>query len=316
MPAPVNPALARVLDGVAGLRPVSSTSAFALWRLADFPARVRVVEASGKIVPLRSGAVGVAGAAAPAAGGTLELAEPSGGWNATLNGHPLTAVASPAGGWAQAFRLPPGGGKLSIGHDDTGHDVALLLELLVFAAVAVLALPGISSAAAAPVAEVAGAAGDSGEAAGTVAGGASGPAGTARPAGPAGPGRRGHGGGRSRSRDKGRADRAGRPGKAARRPAADREGPHRTRRSIPSDPALQEAASLGTGGPGGAAVPGSAAVPEPGTGGRVPAARGSADRGSADRGSADLGSAGWDSAGWGGPPGRVRARRVGPLAGR
>ena len=100
MPAPVNPALTRVLDGVAGLRPVSATSSFALWRLVDFPARVRVVQAGGKIVPLRSGAVGVAGAAAPAAGGTLELAEPSGGWSATLNGHaagrwPPRPVAGP-----------------------------------------------------------------------------------------------------------------------------------------------------------------------------------------------------------------------------
>src|SRR6266487_2809757 len=145
MPAPVNPGLARVLDGVAGLRPVSSTSSFALWRLVDFPARVRLIEASGKIVPLRSGAVGVAGAAVPAAGGTLELAEPIGGWSATLNGHPLTPVPSPAGRWAQAFRLPAGGGRLSIGHDNTGHDAALLLELVVLAVVAVLALPGINS---------------------------------------------------------------------------------------------------------------------------------------------------------------------------
>ena len=96
MPAPVDPGLTRVLDGVAGLRPVSATSSFALWRLVDFPARARVVEAGGKIVPLHSGAVGVAGASAPAAGGTLELAEPAGGWSATLNGHPLATVASPA----------------------------------------------------------------------------------------------------------------------------------------------------------------------------------------------------------------------------
>ncbi len=247
MPAPVDPGLTRVLDGVAGLRPVSATSSFALWRLVDFPARVRVVEAGGKIVPLHSGAVGVAGAAAPAAGGTLELAEPAGGWSATLNGHPLASVASPAGRWAQAFRLPPGGGRLSLRHDDTGHDAALLLEFLVLAVLVVLALPGISSAAAAPAAA---AAGDSSAAAGaSAAAGPAGPAGSALP-GPAGPGRRGHGG-RGHGRDKGRGDRAGRaerPGKAARRPSPEREGPGRARRSLPVDPALREAASLGQAG--------------------------------------------------------------------
>ena len=112
MPAPVNQGLARLLDGVTGLRPVSVTSSFDLWRLVDFPARVRVVEASGQVIPLRSGTVSVTGASVPAAGGTLELAEPAGGWSATLNGHPLTPVRSPAGGWAQAFRLPAGGGLL------------------------------------------------------------------------------------------------------------------------------------------------------------------------------------------------------------
>jgi GT2 family glycosyltransferase len=240
MPAPVNPALARVLDGVTGLRPVSSTSSFALWRLVDFPARVRVVEPDGTIVPLRSGAVDVAGAAVPAAGGTIELAEPAGGWSATLNGHPLTSVPSPAGPWAQAFRLPRGGGLLSISHDNTGHDAALFVQLAAFAAVAVLALPGVSSAAAgAPAAAAAGATGDGSGAA--EPGGAADPAGPAGPAGQAGPGRRGRGG--ARGRDKGR---AGRAGKAARRPAGDQEGPRRTRRSLPAgDPALRNAAGRG-----------------------------------------------------------------------
>jgi hypothetical protein len=273
MPAPVNPGLARVLDGVAGLRPVSSTSSFALWRLVDFPARVRLIEASGKIVPLRSGAVGVAGAAVPAAGGTLELAEPIGGWSATLNGHPLTPVPSPAGRWAQAFRLPAGGGRLSIGHDNTGHDAALLLELVVLAVVAVLALPGVNSAAASP------AAAEAGQGSGAAAPGD--PAGPAGPAGLASPGRRGRGRSRSRgrdgSRDKGRGDRAGRPGKAARGPTGDREGPRRTRRSLPMDPALPEAAD--------------------------PALRGAAGGGAASRIPAGRGAASLDAAGRAGVPG-------------
>jgi len=142
VPAPVNQSLARLLDGVADLRPVTATSAFALWRLVEPSARARVVEPGGTVVALRSGDVSVANATAPAAGGTLELAEPAGGWSATLNGTPLTPVPSPAGAWAQAFRLPPGGGLVNISHDQGTHDIALVIEALALAAAVVLALPG------------------------------------------------------------------------------------------------------------------------------------------------------------------------------
>jgi GT2 family glycosyltransferase len=147
LPAPVDPGLARLLDGVAGLRPVTATSAFALWRLTDIPARVRVIEPNGTVVALRSGATSVSGAPAPAAGGILELAEPAGGWSATLNGQALTQVPSPAGAWAQAFRLPPGGGQVSISRHQVGHDIALVIEALAVALVAVLALPGARTSA-------------------------------------------------------------------------------------------------------------------------------------------------------------------------
>ena len=158
MPSPVNADLARLMDGVAGLRPVSSppasgsTPAFELWRLTQTPARVRVVQPDGTITALPSGRLGVNGATAPQAGGTLELAEPSGGWNASLNGHALTAVPSPAGAWAQAFRLPPGGGTIIISRPGTERDAALLVELLLLIMVGTLALPGIGAGAAAPAA--------------------------------------------------------------------------------------------------------------------------------------------------------------------
>jgi GT2 family glycosyltransferase len=142
LPAPVNADLARLLNGVAGLRPVSATSAFDLWRVTAPAARLRVVEPSGKVVSVSSGPVGVSGATVPSAGGTLELAEPAGGWSATLNGKPLTAVPSPAGAWAQAFQLPPGGGALTISHSQTGRDLILALELLLVVVVAALGLPG------------------------------------------------------------------------------------------------------------------------------------------------------------------------------
>ena len=146
LPAPVNQDLARTLNSVAGLRPVSATPAFALWRDTELSARVRVVEPNGTVVGLPSGPVGVSGARVPAAGGTLELAEPAGGWSATLNGQPLTSVTSPAGSWAQAFRLPPGGGVLSIGRPQTGRDLIVIAELLAAAVVAGLALPGSRAA--------------------------------------------------------------------------------------------------------------------------------------------------------------------------
>ncbi len=111
LPAPaVNAGLARLLDDVPGLRPVSATSAFQLWRVVDTAAQVTVTEPGGKVVPVSSGPVSVAAAHVPPAGGTLVLAEPAGGWAATLNGQPLTPLAAPVNGWAQGFRLPPGGG--------------------------------------------------------------------------------------------------------------------------------------------------------------------------------------------------------------
>jgi hypothetical protein len=147
MRAPINQNLVRTLDAVSGLVQVSMTPTFDLWRLANMPSRVSVLERSGTLVPVPSGQIDVSGAKAPAAGGTLLLAEPVGGWQATLNGHPLTSVPSPAGSWAQAYRLPSGGGTLDIGHSDLGHDLALGLELLAALVVAALALPGSRSAA-------------------------------------------------------------------------------------------------------------------------------------------------------------------------
>jgi len=147
LPAPVDQGLVRALDGVGELRPLSATSAFYLWRVTALSARVRVVEPDGTVVAVPSGPTGVSGAQVPAAGGTIELAEPAGGWNATLNGKPLTPVPSPAGSWAAAYALPAGGGVLGIGRDQTGRDLILILQLLALAAVAVLALPGSRAAA-------------------------------------------------------------------------------------------------------------------------------------------------------------------------
>jgi GT2 family glycosyltransferase len=142
MPAPVSAPLARLLDGVPGLRPVSTTSQFQLWRVTGTPARVTVTGPNGTVVAVSSGTLSVSGAKAPAAGGTLVLAEPAGAWAATLNGRPLTPLAAPVDGWAQGFRLPPGGGTLSIGRGQLGRLGVVALELLAVVIVVTLGLPG------------------------------------------------------------------------------------------------------------------------------------------------------------------------------
>jgi len=141
LPAP-DRRMVRVLDGTPGLRPVSLTRSSGLWQVTAVTARVRVIGAGGSVVPVPSGRVEVSGARVPAAGGTLVLAEPAdNGWHASLNGRPLTQLSRPVGGWAQGFRLPPGGGRLTITHGMLIHQLALALEAIALAVVGVLALP-------------------------------------------------------------------------------------------------------------------------------------------------------------------------------
>jgi GT2 family glycosyltransferase len=147
MRAPVDANLASVLDGVPGLTGVSMTPQFDLWRLTTLPSRVSVLEPDGAVVPVASGPIGVAGSAVPTAGGTVLLAEPAGNWSASVNGHALTPVVSPLSSWAQAFKLPSGGGTLTISRNALVHDLVMALELLAILVVAALALPGIRTAA-------------------------------------------------------------------------------------------------------------------------------------------------------------------------
>ena len=142
LPAPMNQVLVRVLDGTPGLRPVSLTGSFALWQVTDVAARVRVVEPDGTVFPVRSGRVDVKGAPVPSAGGTLVLAEPADArWHASLNGRPLTPLASPVDGWAQGFNLPAGGGRVDISRSMLTRQVILALEAVAVAVVVALALP-------------------------------------------------------------------------------------------------------------------------------------------------------------------------------
>jgi GT2 family glycosyltransferase len=139
LPSPVNQVLAQRLDAAVGLMPLSKASAYDLWQVAGPVARIRVIGPNGAVTQLPSGASGIS---APVAGGTLVLAEPQGGWTATLNGKALTPVRAPVDGWAQGFVLPPGGGRLAVSKDDAARNLSLIAELIVLLAVCVLALPG------------------------------------------------------------------------------------------------------------------------------------------------------------------------------
>jgi GT2 family glycosyltransferase len=142
LPGPVDPALALRLDASVGLMPLSKAPAYDLWQVTGPVARVRVIAANGTVTPLSSQSVGMSAVQAPAAGGTLVLAEPSGGWTATLNGTALKPLAAPVDGWAQGFVLPAGGGKLVVTRNNTARDLSLIAELVALLAVCVLALPG------------------------------------------------------------------------------------------------------------------------------------------------------------------------------
>jgi hypothetical protein len=142
LPSPVDPTLASRLDTALGLVAQNKGPAYDLWQVVGPVGRVRVVASSGATTVLSSGTVGLSGATAPASGGTLILAEPYGGWTATLNGRALTPVATPVDGWAQGFVLPQGGGQLSIARNNLARPLSLILELVATLSVILLALPG------------------------------------------------------------------------------------------------------------------------------------------------------------------------------
>jgi GT2 family glycosyltransferase len=296
MRAPVNARLASVLDGVSGLTEVSQTAAFDLWRLSTLPSRVSVMEPSGAVVAIGSGVVGVSGAPVPAAGGTVLLSEPAGGWSAAVNGHALSPVASPDGSWAQAFKLPPGGGTLTISRNALWHDLLTILELLAFVIVAALALPGIKSTAemeAAAAAEKSEAAGVGEEADAEVGGRG---AADRQPAGVgAGKAALVLRAGRSRRDRAGRAGRAG-PSEGAEVPVGAGE-PRSGRRGIatglPGRPGIRSVAGRSASGPAGAAAAGAASIGPsaagPSAGG--PSAAGPSAGGTAAAGSGGAGAA-------------------------
>jgi GT2 family glycosyltransferase len=151
--------LAAVLDGQVGLVRRSSEPVL-LWQVAAPSARVSILAA-----PLAARAL--AGDRAPTVGllresppralkagqETVSTALPIGGpsrllvladavdsrWQATVNGRRLKAET--AWGWAQAFALPEGGGRLEIRYDQSTRKVALGTQLVLVVLVLVLSAP-------------------------------------------------------------------------------------------------------------------------------------------------------------------------------
>ncbi len=154
LPAPIDQALARQLDAAAGLEPLTRASSYYLWQVSGTVARVRVLTPDDSAVPVPSGPVGVNAVVAPDTSGTLVLAEPAGGWSATLSGRPLTRLSAPVDGWAQGFVLPAGGGRLVITRNETAREISLGVEAAALLVAFALALPGTRSSVASPAAEV------------------------------------------------------------------------------------------------------------------------------------------------------------------
>jgi GT2 family glycosyltransferase len=143
--APADADTVRTLDSVPGLARVGAAAGTSLWRLVTPGARVTVVPAEGSPVavdaevgdpPTRVDTT----VPASSSGGTLRLAEAADpGWRARLDDTDLRTVDD-ADGWAQAFALPAGGGRLETSYEGarTGWMVA---QAVAVGAVVVLALP-------------------------------------------------------------------------------------------------------------------------------------------------------------------------------
>jgi hypothetical protein len=145
VPAPDR--VVRAVDGVPGLSRVGSVQGAAVWRLLQPGSRVSIERPPAVDVPVRADPTATTTSVdTPVVGGrsarTLVLAESADpGWWASLDGRPL-APAAAVDGWAQAFTLPAGSGRLQVGHDEAPRAWWLVAEGVLLVAVVVLATPG------------------------------------------------------------------------------------------------------------------------------------------------------------------------------
>ena len=141
----------RVLDTTPGLTRLSQEDGSALWRVERDVSRAVIVQ--GEQDNAGGGAVApVAVAAGPVevraripdgpSGRVLRLADSAAaGWQATLDGRPLSATT--VDGWAQGFSLPAKGGQLEVTYETPlTHTGWLTAQGFLLLVVLVLALPG------------------------------------------------------------------------------------------------------------------------------------------------------------------------------
>ncbi|MGS2588325.1 glycosyltransferase [Streptomyces hebeiensis] len=135
----------RVLDATPGLTRLSQVDGSALWRVDRQVARAVIVDGKGAGEPLAVASEPVeAHATVPAGaeGRVLRIADRAAdGWQATLDGEPLTKKI--VDGWAQGFELPAKGGRLALTYEDPiTHTAWIWAQGLLALVLLVLALPG------------------------------------------------------------------------------------------------------------------------------------------------------------------------------
>ncbi|WP_031077067.1 glycosyltransferase family 2 protein [Streptomyces sp. NRRL WC-3742] len=133
-----------VLDTTPGLVKANQDTGSALWQVTGTPAVRAVITAPGAnpvVVP--SGARDLSTTVpAGAEGRVLRLAESAAPeWKATVDGTALESVT--VDGWAQGFKLPAAGGKLSVTREGSlAHTGWIWAQVLLGLTILVLALPG------------------------------------------------------------------------------------------------------------------------------------------------------------------------------
>lgn len=150
-----SPDLIPTLDGEPGLRRLSSSGGEVLWRVAGVTTRARVVE-PGRQVPMGIAPEGTVTAdpylsqALPEGSGDRAMvigASADSGWTAnvvdTTGAATALAPATVAGllDWSQAFVVPDGAPTVEVRFDGSDRRRWMLLQLIVFLALVVLALP-------------------------------------------------------------------------------------------------------------------------------------------------------------------------------
>ncbi|MER5500076.1 glycosyltransferase [Streptomyces sp. NPDC002561] len=137
--------MSRVLDATPGLSRLSQLDGSALWRVERQVARVMIVPPGegGEQLPVGSLPV-EAHTKIPAgeSGRVLRIADAAdSGWQATLDGRPLTRKT--VDGWAQGFELPAEGGTLDLTYDTPfTHTAWIWAQCTLALVLLVLALPG------------------------------------------------------------------------------------------------------------------------------------------------------------------------------